>query len=161
MRERGVLPPPQQVNPLQPRVGDQLPVREGRLPAPVPDNHGQLQVVHAGHFGLLPNGHRLVTGGIELIHEGWQVFADTAEIDDPNQLVIARGHVMLLGVDAVVRGDIVQFNFRSETFVAQDTTSDLRPSLIQGTLLDDLYVRGQKIYGTKREIFGENTWLTT
>jgi len=82
--------------------------------------------------------------------------------DTQTQVFTASGDASVIGVDQVLKGDVVTVDFKHNTFRAEGEDVDLRPSFFPvGRVLGDVYVTGHDAYGSRRELFGDQTLVTT
>lgn len=160
LQRRELVPRALQEIPTQPSGFPGLPPKEGALPAPMPAGRPTLRIVRAG--GLERDGNKIVaTGGVEIEYRGYDIFAQEIRGDLSTDIFDAFGDVSLIGADVVVKGRHIRVNFRTETYLAEDSEAQLEPAFIQGPLLDTVYVQGKKVYGTERETFAEDSEYTT
>src|SRR5687768_17503626 len=161
LQDRGLIPRPIQPPPIQDVGHPAPPARVGTLPPPeeVGEGADELQILR----GDIETEGNLVkmTGGVELVFRGYQIFANEITFDRSTQMADARGEVRVLGRDAAITGERVVVNFETRSFAAYDAWSELRPELLQGQLIAPLYVRGRVTEGTEREIRGIDTRSTT
>ncbi|HZH99157.1 MAG TPA: hypothetical protein VEX38_09320, partial [Fimbriimonadaceae bacterium] len=163
LRERGRLPanPPRQ-DPLEPSGFPGLPPREGALPAPRPfdQRENTFEIVDAGKSRFV--GSKVyATGGLHARYKGYDIFGTELEGDTQEEIFTLTGDVKVLGNDAVIQGERVTVNFKNQTFRAENSDVQLRPSFFRNRVLDDVYTRGAQSYGTRREVFTDNGALTT
>lgn len=164
-RERILSPIPgskNQQDPAEPRSNPGLPPREGTLPGPQADNRNLIQIVGEPPSQTIRQGnHVRWIGGAHIRYRGYDVIADEVDGDTRTNIFTARGNVKVIGVDGVVRGEVVTVNFDDRTFQAESGNVELRPSFVQGRVLDDIYVKGVRAYGSEREVWGEEGAFTT
>jgi hypothetical protein len=161
LQEREMVPRPIQPIPTQDPGWPVTPPREGRLPPPEPvEDPRRLEVVFAGELEQEGDIVRL-GGGIEVLYRGFRIFAREMVGNLATEVFDLRGEVRLIGTDAVVVGERVIVNFPTEEFRAFDSEAQLRPSLVQGNVRDDLYVRGSEAFGTRLEVRGLQGSFTT
>ncbi len=160
LKDKELLPKPPQISPTQPQVNDPK-IRAGELPSPdrTVENPNKLVVNHGD--ADLKGPLIVVTNGAEIAYRGYEIFGDRIEGNSKTQIFKAIGHVMVLGLDAFVKGDEVTVNLRNGTFLAKDSFVEARPSLLGGNIQRNLYVRGGQTYGTRNEIFGEACDVTS
>jgi len=92
-----------------------------------------------------------MSGGVEFVFHGYHVFADSAEGNLTTNIFSLRGDVKIVGKDAVVEGAQVSIDFDKRIYHAVDSKSDLKPTLLQGAFLKDLYAHGKESYGSANE----------
>ncbi len=159
LKDKELLPRPQQIPPTQPQVNDPR-VRSGQIPPSVDPNRQELQIVRSGK--TVRSGPNIkLTEGAQLIYRGYEIFADEIDGNLDTNVFKATGNVRVFGEKAFVRGDEVTVNMRNETFLARDAFVDARPSLLGGQIQRNLYIKGGTTYGSEREIFGENCTVTS
>lgn len=151
----------QKGNTLQPQGFPGLPERDSSLPAGVTGLEKEpLRVVKTGEFEA--DGSRVVlTGGVHIQFRGYDIFANQIVGDTDTEIFVAEGNVKIIGADAVILGKRVQINLKSRTYVAEDSSSQLRPSLLQNRVLDDVYTQGRLSYGSQTRAFTDDGALTT
>jgi len=162
LKDKGVWQGQQQKgNPLQPSGFPGLPPKEGQLPPPVPGEEGKpLKLITAPES--FQSGSKIqVSGGIHVQYRGYDIYGDSLEGDTDTEVFVITGSVKLLGVDAVIVGARVQVNFKDKTFVAEQSESQLSPSVFEGRVLDNVYAKGMRVYGEEKRIFADRGGLTT
>ena len=101
------------------------------------------------------------TGGVHAQYQGYDLFADEVSGNlDTNQFELI-GNVKLVGQDEVVQGERVFVDFRQRTFRATHSDVQLSPGFTQGRTVDEVYIRGENTYGSRRELFGDHSATTT
>lgn len=150
-------------NPMEPSGFPELPSRENELPPPReygPDER-VLQIVEGGH--ITRSGSKIHgAGGFHAKYRGYDIFGDTVDGDTVTNIFTLSGNVRILGADEVIRGEKVTVNFNDNTFRSEASNLDLHPSFFPvGRVLDDVYAKSLSSYGSKREVFGDYTRLTT
>lgn len=153
---------PAKKNPLEPSGFPTLPPREGQLPParPFGADEREFQIVESGQ--VMTRGKRVVaTGGIHARYKGYDFFGSTLEGDHDTEIYTLSGDVKVIGQDAVVTGRKVTVFMKTESFIAEDADSQLRPSFLKGKVLDDVYLRGARLDGTQREVHSHDGGITT
>ncbi len=149
-------------NPLEPIGFDQIKTQTGTLPAPRPfgDEERIFEIVRSGPSKFL---RRKVTasGGIHAKYKGYDLFGSTLEGDLDTEIFTLTGDVKVIGLDAVVTGLKVTINMKDRTFIAEESKTLLRPSFLQGRVKDNLYIRGAKTFGSRKEIHSHDGGLTS
>lgn len=163
LRDNQIISPLDQKNPTQPS-GNPLPSaqRKGDLPNPgdLGPEGGTFNVIESGTSSS--QGDLIhVTDGVEFTDHGYHCWADEVYGNRSTSTYTLKGHVRVHGQDESIYGDTVQVDFVRKTFVADDADSTLKPSLVQGRLRDNLYVKGHHSYGSRREIFSDHSSITT
>lgn len=149
-------------NPLEPSGFPQPPSRDGELPPPRaygPEERA-IQIVSPNNWRAR-GSHISATGGIHAIYKGYDIFGGTLEGDTQTEVFTLTGNVKVIGKDSVVNGERVTVDFRANTFNSDNSEITLRPSLLQGRALADVYFRGVDTFGSEREVFGNDSSLTT
>ncbi|MCW5943836.1 MAG: hypothetical protein KIS66_16510 [Fimbriimonadaceae bacterium] len=100
-------------------------------------------------------------GGVHLIYLGYDLFADEIRGDLGRDVYVLKGNVRAIGSDTVVDGDWVEIRFADRTFSAIHGTTILRPSLLGGRTLQDLFFGGESFHGSEQDVQGERTKLTS
>ncbi len=154
--------PLQQVIPTQPQ-GFPAPTEPKELPPP----QGDLNRVEFIRGNLRKNGPIFTLGTTdpdgekaELIYRGYRIFADRIDGSTETNIVRARGNVRLIGEDAQVSGDEVDFDFRTRVYTARQAKARIGQELTGGNIRGDLFVRGGSS-GTRQRFSIENGGLTT
>lgn len=150
LEQRSLLPTQDNGNPLEPTgFGKEETGRTGKVPEPETDDKA-FQVIRSGKFRQI---HEEVefSGGVEFMYRGYHVFADSAEGNLDTQIFSLAGDVKLIGKDAVVQGAKVTVDFDKRIYHAIDSRADLKPSLVQGSFIKDLYAHGKDSYGSANE----------
>lgn len=148
-------------NPLEPIRFPLNPVRDGRLPPPMPQGEAsyELKLIKSGTFEQDGN---IVRGtDLEFEYRGYAAKCAEAVGDLDSSIFELRGGVDLVGADVVVRGDRVVVDFKNRTFAAVDGDVDLRPSLLQGRVLSDVYVEAASVSGGDVRVDATKCMLTT
>jgi hypothetical protein len=159
MKEKELLPKPTQMSPTQPQINDPT-IRSGQLPDPLLDPSRQPFQIIKGDMSQKGDEITL-TGGAQLIYQGYEIFADRIEGNRATKIFKAIGNVKVFGEKAFVKGDEVTVNMRNQTFLARDAYVDARPSLLGGRIQRNLYIKGGLTYGSQQEIFGEKCDVTS
>jgi hypothetical protein len=146
---------------MEPRANPGLPPREGALPPPQGDNQRRIELIYSGGPWRNVGDKFEATGGIHIRYRGYDILADQVVGSTLTNIFTASGNVKVIGQDAVVTGETVTVNFDERSFRSQDADAQLRPSFLQGRVLDDVYLRGAVTYGTEREVWGEHSAFTT
>ena len=164
IRERkipGLPGSPNYQDPLEPRGNEGLPPRDTALPGPQRDNRNLIEIVGpAGEVRRTADRFH-ATGGIHIRYRGYDILANEVEGNTRTNIFTARGNVKVIGADSIVNGEIVTVDFDQRTFRAEQSDAQLRPSFVQGRVLDDLYMRGEISYGSEQEVWGEKGAFTT
>lgn len=146
---------------LQPSGFPGLPSRETQLPPPISGEERQPLKILKAPESEFDESKFILKGGAHILYRGYDIFANEIYGDTTTEVVVANGNVKIIGVDAVIKGARVQLDLRQKTYVAEDTVSDLRPQFFQGRVLDDVYARGARTYGTTNHVFIDEGALTT
>ena len=166
-RERVIPAPPgtpRHQDPLEPQGHPQLPAKDPRLPPPLPEGEAsrRLRILRGGDNFTQVGSRVLATGGgLHIQYRGYDIYADEVEGNTATNVFTLTGNVQLIGEEAIVKGQRVIVDFENETFRAEDSEAQLRPSFLQGRVLDDVYLQGATAFGTEREVFAEHGYLTT
>src|SRR5262249_47616663 len=147
------FPPPVQQNPTQPTGGPLPPVQRATdlpKPGPVgPEGQG-LHLIKAKHPEW--DGPQLhVTDGIEFTDNGYHCWADEMTGNQDTNVYTLKGNVRIFGEAESIYGETVQVDFNAKTFVAEDSESTLKPSLVKGYVRDNLYVKAGRASGSQQE----------
>lgn len=100
-------------------------------------------------------------GGVHLIYRGYDLYADEIQGDLDRDIYVLKGNARAIGADTVVDGDWVEVRFADRTFSAMNGTTILRPSLLGGRTLQDLFFGGESFHGSEQDVHGERTKLTS
>jgi LPS-assembly protein len=150
LQQRSIIPSQDNGNPLQPTgFGKEELGKTGKIPEPETDDKA-LQIIKVGSYKQ-GNGDLEMTGGVEFLFHGYHIFADSAEGNLSNNIFSLKGEVKLIGKDAVVTGSQITVDFDNRVYHSFDSQSDLKPSLIQGAFIKDLYAHGKESYGSANE----------
>ena len=152
----------QKQNPLQPTGFPGLPPRDGSLPPGLPgqDEDRQLRILSAPKTRY-ESKKFFAEGGVRVQYRGYDIFCDALEADTETEVFVGSGNVKLIGADSVISGGQIRVDFKQKSFEAKESAAELRPSLLQKRVLDDVYTTGATIYGTERRIFCEHGSFTT
>lgn len=129
-----------------------------KLPDPQ-DEDKSLQLVKSGPASF-SDGDVTIKGPVEFFFRGYHMFADDVVGNRNTAIFSLKGNVMLIGKDAVVSGDSITVDFNKKTYHATKSSEDVKPSLLKGSFLKDVYGKGQDIYGSSNEqqiLFGDLT----
>ena len=106
-------------------------------------------------------GHEvMIVGPTEFYVQGYHIFADEVVGNLTTKIFSLKGNVKLVGKDAVVSGESITADLDQRTYHAVKSAEDVKPSLLKGGFIKDLYGRGQDIYGSGNEqkiLFGDLT----
>lgn len=152
----------QKQNPLQPSGFPGLPARDGSLPPALPGQEEDRQLrILAAPISRFEGKKLHAEGGVHVQYRGYDIFCDVLEANTETEVFSAKGNVKLIGADAVIAGGQVEIDFQKKSFVAKESAAELRPTLLQKRVLDDVYTTGATISGTERRIFCEHGSFTT
>lgn len=149
-------------SPTQPTGFPGLPPKDDRLPPPQPVDAetARFQILHAGKTSRL--GQRVTaSGGVHASYQGYDLLADEMEGNLDTDIFELRGNVSVIGVDSIVVGERVWLNMKDRTFRADAADVQLRPSFLEGRVVDDLYLRSAETSGSRREMFGDGSAMTS
>ncbi|MBI5708653.1 MAG: LPS-assembly protein LptD [Armatimonadetes bacterium] len=150
---------PRPGNPLDPKGTPGLPERDSSLPEPQADVN-VFQLVQADRWKRV--GDQIVLdGGVQCHYKGYDLFADHIEGDLVTNVFTLTGSARLVGKDGIVRGDIITADLDAKTFRAGKAAAQLRPDLLQGRVVDDVYIWGAETYGDPKTIHTHDGGLTT
>ncbi len=158
-----LFPPHDQQNPTQPSGFPLPPVQQtGDLPQPeqVGPEGGGLRVLRIGK-ALNTEEELHFTDGVEFTKDGYHVWADEARSRRGSNIYTLKGNVVVVGRDESVYGDEVTVNFTDKTFVALNSKATLKPSLVRGRILDNVYTHSRQSSGSEKEIFLQKSSTTT
>ncbi len=157
-----LLPPslPAQ-NPLNPSGFPLNPARDPRLPPPLPAGEAErtLRILQFENLEATTNTLKGTNVTFEL--RGYRIRADFVEGNLQTQQFQLRGNVNLLGKDFVIRGELLFVDFEQGIFRLQQGEMDLRPSLLEGRVINDVYLRAQAVQAVPGEVRGHICRLTT
>lgn len=155
------IPRPPQSHPLEPSGFPGLPPKEGELPPPRPYGPEERQLrIEQGNWSN--QGHHIkANGGVHAIYKGYDIYATELDGDTAEQIFTMNGDVKVIGADSVVTGQTVTVNFRDRSFKSFNADVDMRPAFLGGRTLDDVYFKGGTTYGSRREVYGFDSDLTT
>ncbi len=155
-------PVPYQTKPTEASGFPNPPAKQGPLPLPKPpgDQDRQLHIIEAGNIERTGNTVHL-TGGAKVQYRGYDIIANEITGDLSTEIFDAVGGVHVQGADAEVTGDHVKVSYHDKTYRAWTTESQLQPSLLEGGLLSPLYVKAKESFGSRRELFANDSDSTT
>lgn len=137
---------------------NQYPLQDPKSPGantlgnePAEADSSVLQIVKYGQAERDGNTVRM-SGGVEFIYRGYRTFADEAEGDLSTEVFTLRKNVKVVGADGVVYGELVTFNYKERSYVAENGSGTLAPSALSNLTTGDLYVRSERARGTEREL---------
>ena len=150
LQEKSLLPTTDPGNPLQQlEPPKQNTGRIGQTPEPESDDKA-FQIIRSGKSKQ--SGEDVsMAGGVELMYRGYHIFADSVQGNLSTHIFSLKGDAKLVGKDAVVSGAQITVDFDKKIYHAVDFKSDLKPSLVQGAFLKDLYAHGAESYGSANE----------
>lgn len=150
LQQRTLLPTLDQGNPLEPTgFGKEELGTKGQIPEPESDDKS-FQIIKQGQ-SKQSHGDVEMSGGVEFMYHGYHVFADSVEGNLNTNIFSLKGDVKLIGKDAVVTGAQVTVDFDQKIYHAIDSRADLKPSLVGGAFIKDLYAHGKESYGSQNE----------
>ncbi len=159
LRREGKIDPLDQRKPTEPlgfpQVGDQRP-----MPSPDPNISDAFNLHSAGRTTGTGDEFSAVRN-VKLSFRGYDVSADRIDGNRRTEIFTLTGNALLVGKDAVVRGNRIAVNFKDRSFRFLDGNARLGPSFVQGRLLSDLFIRGEEGGGTEQESNYENALVTT
>lgn len=94
-------------------------------------------------------------GNVRVTGRGYTITAEEASVNRMTEVVLASGDVLILADDQTITGQEIEVDFRNQTFRFTRALAVIGPSLLQGRLTDDLWIRGEFGFGseTRYEIF--------
>ncbi|MCH8273985.1 MAG: LPS-assembly protein LptD [Armatimonadetes bacterium] len=147
-------------NPLEPSGFPLSPVKDQRLPPPLPADEAAYSLrLEAGVLQVEEN--EIHGSPLKFEFRGYRVTCDEGVGDLDTSQFVLRGNVNILGRDHVIRADSVFVDFENQTFRLDDGEMDLRAALMKGRLLSDLYVSALAIEGRPGRLEGHVCRLTT
>jgi hypothetical protein len=150
-------------NPLEPTGFPPPPGKEEELPPPrqYGPQERVVQIMSPSRF--TQNGsHIHASEGVHARYLGYDMYGDVLDGDTQTRIFTLTGHVKVVGADSVVNGTKVTVNLRDNTFISERGDVDLRPNFFPlGRVQSDIYVRGASEWGSRRELFGNLTEVTT
>lgn len=155
---------PNDQNPMQPSgFQNPPPVRSGDLPLPGPygPDGGVFNLINHGGDWSIEGDLVHMTGGVEFTDRGYHVWADEVIGNRSTSTYTLKGNVRVQGEEQSIYGDLVRANFVDRTFLAEEAESTLKPTLVQGRIKGNVYVKAQRSWGSELEAWGEKTSLTT
>jgi hypothetical protein len=149
-------------NPLEPSGFPSPSARLGELPAPRPhaEDESTLTLVSSGPSKFL-NRKLLVKGGFQAKYRGYDLFGDELEYDSDKQVAIVTGNARVFGNEAFVNGQRITVDFVARNFRAEDSEVTVTPEGSAGRLTENLFLKGDRLSGNQREIFGQDCEGTT
>ncbi|MDR3687826.1 MAG: hypothetical protein P4L46_00505 [Fimbriimonas sp.] len=149
LQERSVVPA-STGNPVQPTVAPpQMDPAPQKAPEPEIDDKA-FQILHAKHS--YQNGDLVaMAGATEFMVRGYHVFAERIEGNLATNIFSLEGDVKVIGKDAVISGDQVTIDFDRRLYHAYVSKQDLKPGILGGSFVADLYAHGLESYGSKSE----------
>ncbi len=100
-------------------------------------------------------------GQVQILARGYLLEADNIDWNRSTAVFILRGNAKLTGSGAVVKARRIIVDTRNRTYEAYDGDADLKPSLVGGLLLSDIYVQGEHSNGTETRSWATNARITT
>lgn len=100
-------------------------------------------------------------GNVEFLARGYHVLADKVVGNTTTMIFTLTGNVQVQGADSYVIGDEITVDFNNQTYVATNAESQLKPKVVGGPVRGDIYVKGEKSYGTSKQITAQGGDLTT
>jgi LPS-assembly protein len=152
----------QSQNPVEPTGFPAPGERNGALPPPRTYGPGErtLRILSPNRWSA-SGSHVHAENGIHAVYRGYDIFGSTLDGDTQTEIFTLTGDVRVIGLNSVVTGESVTVNFRDSTFKSTNSDVQLRPGFLQGRTREDVYVRSLGSYGSEREIFGEDSSVTT
>ncbi|HEY0868343.1 MAG TPA: hypothetical protein VGE01_13240 [Fimbriimonas sp.] len=162
LQEAGLVPRQEQLPPTTPTGNPGLPPKFAELPE-IPgltEEQKQLKIIRAGETRR--EGQFIHTeGGAEILYEGYRVIADKIDGNLTTKGFDFQGNVRVTGKDSVVVGERVIVDFNTRHYHAYDAESQISPEVVQGNVLDNVYVQGRESFGSQRETTSHDSHFTT
>lgn len=163
VRESPKSQPPASSNP---REATGFPAPSGTRPLPTPQkpdgpaDPNQLLVRSADKFSR--SGDRVIaSGNVRFSFKGYDVTADRVDGNVQTEIFLLSGHVLVVGAEQVVRGEEVVVDFKAKAFRFIEGGGQFGPSMSQGNLIGDLFIKGQEGAGNENEQVFEDCTITT
>jgi lipopolysaccharide assembly outer membrane protein LptD (OstA) len=145
---------------LEPTGHPGLPEKDSRLPSAQEGVPQEIRIISSEQF--INDGTILkIRGAVHVQYRGYDIYAREVDLDRTTNVMILRGGAQLIGKDAVVLGETITVDFNAETFRVLQTAAEIRPGLLEGRTLENVYLIGGDVYGSEREVIGHNCGLTT
>jgi LPS-assembly protein len=162
LQRAGKFPVPDQTSPLTPTGNPGLPPKYGELPEVpgVDDDDDRVRIIRAGSTSR-EGEYVHIDGGAEILYRGYHIVADRIDGNVDTHIFDAQGNVQVTGQDSVVVGQRVIVDFNTRHYHAYDAESQLSPTVIQGKVLDDVYVKARESFGYKGETTSHDAHFTT
>lgn len=100
-------------------------------------------------------------GMVQARYKGYDLFGDSIEGNLDTNIFVLKGSAKVLGDDAIISADTITVDIDAKTFEAENSAAQLRPDLLKGRVLQDVFIEGAMTYGSQKEIFGKLCYLTT
>ncbi len=150
LQVRGLVPTEVPPNPLQPTgFGTEDIGKTGLIPLPESDDKS-FQILRSGRTRQSSESVEM-SGGVEFTYHGYHMFADSVDGNLDTHIFSLRGDVKMIGKDALVSGSQITVDFDKKIYHAVDSKADLKPGLLQGKVLKDLYSHGRESFGSANE----------
>jgi hypothetical protein len=148
-------------NPLNPSGFPLNPARDPRLPPPLPAGEAERVLRILRFENLEATSETLKGDNVEFELRGYRIRADHVEGNLQTQQFQLLGNVNLIGKDFVIRGEHLFVDFEQGLFRLQQGEMDLRPSLLEGKVINDVYLSAKTAEAMPGEAKGHICRLTT
>lgn len=123
-----------------------------------PDDPKLIKVIHYDRQVWKGTTH-VLEGNVEIATRGYRMRADVIEAN--GGVFQLKGDARLYGKDVTVRAHHIVVNTNDRTYEAYDSASDLKPSIVGGLVLSDVYVKGTQTAGDEKKALVRSGSLTT
>ncbi len=100
-------------------------------------------------------------GGVHALYQGYEMFADKLRGSRSTDVFRLEGNGKLIGKSETVTGDVVVVDFRNKNFAFESGRATLKPDLLQGRTMDNVYVRAGGGAGSQTDFTTEKGAFTT
>lgn len=137
------------------------PPRDRRLPPPNVQEDGkyELKLIASKSWSLV--GKTVSGTEIDFEYRGYRCHAEEVVGDLESEQFIFKGKVNILSKDAVIEGEVVYVNFSARTFRVENGEVDLKPALLKGRALSDIYLSAKVVEGTESQVICTHGLFTT
>lgn len=121
----------------------------------------RLQIVKGGRIAQANGDNLKVTGEVEALYRGYTMTCDTLTANLKQQVFVLRDNAALVGPGATVRAQEIIVDYKNQTYQAFASRADMKPMLVGGNILDDVYMNAKESSGGKNESYVTIGDLTT
>lgn len=132
------------------KPAQEVPAQGGTLPMRNLEVSDKLEIVQLDSFER-DGDDFIAEGDVHVNYRGYQIFGDRIVGSLKTEIFRIEGNAKVIGVTEELEGEVLEVDFKHDTFLFREASSIIRPDRLQNKLLDPLYVSGARGSGDKTQ----------